>query len=249
MIQLKATRRAAFKLYGFGIHKNDYRDCLVICVCIEDKRTWFIDGLKTHGLKAKLNIGIGKSKYSQYETCPQDFSTSLQTFYLQKILFELSDCVKPIAACQQQEQDYRRVRESEIPFLEYVYPAVEGLHYDFTINGKHVQEKVCSTREDRSDAHVAGLYTNNGKSEGKRQYKAYRLGENDYYWLWLKHTRIFYLIPEQVLYEHGFISDAHVILPKRSFVNISMNHERGWYQDYKFDLDNLDKQKISQMFA
>jgi hypothetical protein len=42
----------------------------------------------------------------------------------------------PTSYCQKQEQEYRKLRETKIHFIEFIYPNMEGTVYDFKIQEK-----------------------------------------------------------------------------------------------------------------
>ena len=53
-------------------------------------------------------------------------------------------------------------------FLEYVRPNVQNTPTDFMVNGKKVQEKVCSCKKNRiKNRLIVQLFSNNGKENGK----------------------------------------------------------------------------------
>jgi hypothetical protein len=43
-IQLKTTLDQSLGLYGFAMKGKSYPNCLIVCVCLGDKRTWILDG-------------------------------------------------------------------------------------------------------------------------------------------------------------------------------------------------------------
>jgi hypothetical protein len=250
MIQLKTTRKPSFGLYSFKVCGKDYSKCVMVLICIEDKKTWILDGELTVGLKSGLNIGIGNSKYNEFMVKNNSIDI-LNKFYESKYLFGKEECMYPQAPNQQQEQEYRKIIGTELSFLNYIYPEEEGLKYDFLINDKKVQEKVCSitTKTNGNKFYVAALYNNNGKIEGVRQYKSYKKGENDFYWIWIKGERCFYVIPEKPLIDNGKIDDGiSNTVVKRPYLGINWKSDTEWYSRYKFDLDNLNAEKLKEIF-
>jgi hypothetical protein len=63
-IQVKTCEKGT-KDYGFHLD-NDYTDCLLLCICKNDKRTWMVPFIEL-SCKKKLTIGVSKSKYNNYE--------------------------------------------------------------------------------------------------------------------------------------------------------------------------------------
>jgi hypothetical protein len=250
MIQLKTTRKPSFGLYCFRTHGNDYSNCVMVMICLDDKKTWILDGKLTVGLKTNLNIGIGNSKYNEFMVNNNSIDI-LNKFYESKDLFEREVCIYPQSPCQQQEQDYRRIIGNELSFLNYTYPEEEGLKHDFLINDKKVQEKVCSitTKKNGNKFYLAALYNNNGKIDGIRQFKSYKKGENDFYWIWIKGERCFYVIPEKPLLDNGKIDDGSSDNPiNRVYLGLKWKSDTEWYSEYKFDLDNLNAEKLKEIF-
>lgn len=241
-VQIKTTCMVSTnKLYGFSMVGKTYPHCLIVCVCLADKRTWILDGDTLPILKSKLNIGAGKSKYSQYEVLEEtEICKTFTKSYTTKILFPEKECMIPISVQQQQEQMYRQMREKITPFV-YVYPEMEGLKYDFKVGELKFQEKVCSIP--KPNWYIVGLYTNSGHRGAKRIFKAYKKGDNDFYWLWLKDTQVFYVIPEEKLIEYGKIESK----TERPYLSLSTKDNSKWYQDYKFDVDKLDIEKLRKL--
>lgn len=238
-IQLKTTLDQSLGLYGFAMKGKSYPNCLIVCVCLGDKRTWILDGDTIPFLKGNLNIGAGNSsKYSKYEVNETKMCEVFTDMYKTKPLFTESECLIPISDQQKQEHMYRQIRETQVPFA-YTYPEIEGLEYDFKIGEIKFQEKVCSIY--KPNWFAAALCTNDGGNrKAGRKYKAYKKGENDFYWLWLKDTKMFYVIPEDKMIEHNKIETD----TKRPCFGISMLDKNKWYQQYKYDADNLDIDKL-----
>jgi hypothetical protein len=131
------------------------------------------------------------------------------------------------------------------------YIEEECLKYDFLINNKKIQEKVCSIvhKKNGTTTYGTSLYNNNGIVNQVRQFKSYKKGENDFYWIWIKGERCFYVIPEKPLLDHGKIDEGvHGFPMKRSYLSLDWKCETKWYSEYKFDLNNIDKARLKNMF-
>lgn len=226
--------------YGFHI-ENDYNDMLMLCMCWENKKTWLIPYSVVQGQR-KLTIGLTKSKYSKYEILDNNqLSSTLQDFYesVPKIHFEALDT--PGNKWQKREKTYREFRAESIPFLTFVNNAMEGLVYDFTLNGKKVQEKVGGYNKDKK-AYNFHLLKNGGKIENKKFNRVcYDIGDCDIYWLNCADMRQFYVFPEQVLIEQGWISREN---KRIKIINLKPNGKNRWYNDYLFDYTKIDKERL-----
>ena len=125
-----------------------------------------------------------------------------------------------------------------MPFLEYSYPDIQGSSFDFICNHKKVQEKVLGFH--KNTLHT-GLYLNNGTKNGKRLYRKYLLGENDYYWFHSSIDERFWIIPEKVLYDMGYISSE---LSKHIDIRFTGNK----WDEYQYDYNHIDTDIIRRIF-
>jgi hypothetical protein len=71
------------------------------------------------------------------------------------------------------------------------------------------------------------------------------VGDNDFYWLNCKDSSLFYVIPEYMLIEKGYIGNTDGKL--KSFVVSNTNEKIFWTKDFKFDYNNLDKEKLCKI--
>jgi hypothetical protein len=70
----------------------------------------------------------------------------------------------------------------------------------------------------------------------------YKIGDNDYYWIWLKDTKLFLIFPENVLVENGYIGGD------KKYTAFSINLKKlGWKNEFLFDLQNLEKEKLIEL--
>ena len=237
-IQVKSTSKKTDKnQYYFRLNKGKYYDCLLLCVCDEDKKMWLIPYKDVEGQKT---IGIAtKSKYNKYEVNLENLVEKLTGYY--------EDCVKknftildtPTSKSQQQEQEYRNIREKNINFIKFTPNHMEGLVYDFKIGNKKVQEKVGSITHNNSNSFCFGLVKYDCRINGKNIHQSYEKGDNDFYWLNCKNG-LFYVIPEDALFEHGFIGNNS----KKYKLYVSpTNANTSWCNEYLFDYNNIDNDK------
>ncbi len=247
-IQLKTTQGICHDLYSFILHDghSKYENMIILCHCIADNSSWLIPYDKVSHIKSKLNIGLTeRSVYSKFKVKLNKISEVLINYYFITKLDISEIFMIPKNIYQQQEIKYRKLREEYCNFLEFKYPDIEQCYYDFTVNNKQIQEKVTWKKPNRKDSYIAALFRNT--SNNKR--KNYLLGMNDYYWIHIPDSDIFYILPESELYKNGFIKDPNKEESEyKMFLNLSINFSDGWYNDYKYNYKNLDKEFISKIF-
>jgi len=238
---LKKTER---EQYYFRLNNSKYENCLILCLCEEDKKMWLIPYKEVDGLKT---IGIAKkSKYNKYEVFLENLIEKLDNYYNELIKTQFTILDTPTSISHQQEQEYRNIRESTLNFIEFKNNAMEGLVYDFTINNKKVQEKVGSITHDNINSYSFTLTKYDCRINGICQKKNYEEGDNDFYWLNCKNGN-FYVIPENILLENGYIgkesNKIHLYLSPT-------NKNTKWANDYLFDYNNIenDKERLLQLF-
>ena len=132
-----------------------------------------------------------------------------------------------------------KLREEKVDFISFIYPDFEGTVCDFKIGDKKVQEKVGFICKNNPNSFGFSL----NKSDGKKYNCSYKLGDNDFYWLHCKNTTRFYVIPETILIEKGFIGDnckEHLYI---SPTNINTK----WTDEYLFNYDNIDKERLLEL--
>jgi hypothetical protein len=240
-IQVKTTssHRDKFTRYTFRLNKISYNNLLIVCICVKDKKMWLIPYEVVKGL---TSIGIStKSKYNQYEVTVETLRDKLIHFYKTGTKFDFEELNTPTSPTQKQEQQYRKIREESIDFIEFVYPNMEGTVYDFKIGDKNVQEKVGFICKNNPDSFGFSI----NKSDGKKYNCSYNIGDNDFYWLHCKNTSLFYIIPESILIEKGFIGEGYC----RQHLYISpTNKNTEWTKDYLFDYHDIDKERLTSTF-
>jgi hypothetical protein len=240
-IQVKTTlsERDKFTRYSFKFNKATYDKFLIVCICIKDKKMWLIP---YEEVKDITSIGISsKSKYNQYEVTVETLRDKLLHFYKTMSKYEFDELNTPTSHTQKQEQEYRRIRENAIPFVKFVYHNIEGTVYDFKIRDKKVQEKVGFICRNKPNSFGFCI----SKSDGRTQNCSYNIGDNDFYWLNCKNSSKFYIIPEQILVQKGFIGDKTC----RQHLYISpTNKNTEWTKDYLFDYHDIDKEQLTSTF-
>lgn len=235
-IQVKS---AAAEKNGYSFHlQNHYKDCIILCMCWEDKRIWMFPSEDVNHL-TKISIGLNKSKkYSKYEVTDIVEKLSEYQAKTKQFAFEILDT--PIGVNQQREQLYKKHREDKVKCLHFEENGMEGLVYDFKVDGQKVQEKVGTTTCDKI---VFYLHKNNGKLGKKRQFQSYRKGDNDFYWLNFPDKKRFYVFPEDILIEHGCI---HVDKQKPTLCASLIRKD--WKFKYLFNYDDIDEGRLLKLF-
>ena len=238
-IQVKTTiRKTERGQYYFRLNHSTYEDCLLLCVCDEDKKMWLMPYEEVAGLKT---IGVAqKSKYNKYEINSENLIDKLSQYYdlLKKNNFDALNT--PTSITQQQEQEYRKIRESKVDFIEFVNNGMEGLVYDFMIGSKKVQEKVGTIVHNNVNSFSFNLTKYSCRVNGKCTHKCYEEGDNDLYWLNCKNGK-FYVIPEDALLVNGHIGKE---CKKEKLYVSPTNENTEWCNEYLFDYNNVDKERL-----
>jgi hypothetical protein len=232
---------------GYWFHNsNNYIDCLIICMCWEDKKIWIIPNEDINHL-TKISIGLKKSKYDKYEVTMEILINKLLQMY--KIIpthsFDKHDM--PICIYQQREKEYYRYRESKINFLKFDYNDMEGLVYDFKIGNKKVQEKI-GGKNNTKEYSFSFTMCKNGGNQTQKQYD---VGDNDIYWLNCDDYKYFFVIPELIMINLGYIGNIEGLSLKKILkINpIKKNKLTELLQEYLFDYENMDKERLINLFV
>ena len=240
-IQVKTTNKKTERgQYYFRLNSGKYDNCLLFCICDEDKKMWLIPYEEVKDLKT---VGIAqKSKYNKYEVTSENLIEKLSYYYTLINKFEFTILDTPTSKCQQQEQEYRKIRESTIDFINFTNNGMEGLVYDFKIGSKKIQEKVGSICKNNINSYLFNLNKYSCRINGKCTHKCYEEGDSDFYWLNCKNGK-FYVIPEEELITYGYIGKD---CKKKLYVSpTNLNTE--WCNKYLFDYNNLDKERLSKI--
>ncbi len=241
LIQMKSTKTVCNSLYTFKLNKT-YYDCIIICVCMDTKDMWLFDWNDFDG-KCAINIGVTtRSKvYNNKITSTAILCDIINNKYAKYPKFRLSYAMTPQSYYQRREHIFRTHREQNFNYIPYEYPCIEGMNYDFKVNGFKIQEKVAGRCKNRKCGYAAMLYTNNGSVNKKRLFKPYCVGANDFYWVWLEDNfHNFYIFSEDILIEKGIVTNELISKP---ILYLSDN----WTRDYMYNIID-DKEKIIGLF-
>ena len=241
-IQVKSTnKKTEREQYYFRLNNGEYENCLLLCICDEDKKMWLIPYEEVKGLKT---IGIAKkSKYNKYEVNKENLIEKLTNYYNLSNKFEFKIIDTPTSKVQQQEQEYRNIRETKVNFIYFKNNEMEGLVYDFMIGSKKVQEKVGSIIHNNKNSYSFTLSKNIGRINGKCTHGPYEEGDNDLYWLNCKNGK-FYVIPEEELIKNGHIGKD---CKKEKLYVSPTNSNTEWCDEYLFDYNNIDKERLTKI--
>jgi hypothetical protein len=248
-LQIKSTRNSVRE---YSVHLNqDYTDCVVVVMYLTENNTankmWAIPYENVANLK-KISIGLYKSKYNQYEVTTETIVQNLLKAYNNcNNLKSFEELDTPINIYQQREQEYRKYRELTLNFIKFTDNGMEGLVYDFMIGNKKVQEKVSVFYKNGC---LFRLHKSNGTQiiNNKRNiiYVQYNKGDNNLYWLNCHNKQYFYVIPEQMLMNKGYIGNNDT----KTFLKLnptSRNLATNWSTPYLFDYTNVDKERLLQI--
>ncbi len=239
-------------MYSFRRIKKDYKDMLLVCVCTSEEKIWVIPYNNLCLKEQNLNISE-RSKYNEYK-CDNNLILNqyIDKYKNECMRLPLNKCMLPVSDLQQREQEYAKKRENTIDFLQFNKMNIQNTPTDFIVNNKKVQEKVCGYDKSHNSL-VAHLASNNGKTNtGARQFRTYQIGENDYYWFNSSIDNRFWIVPEKILYDKGYISEKDSI-KKNKVLRILVNPEnnygvREWIKEYEYNYDNPDREKITKLF-
>jgi hypothetical protein len=246
-VQLKVTRKPVTKCknYRFAKPNKKYDGMVVLCICLQDNRTWAFEGSKVTHIK-NLQIGNKRSKYNANEVVFTDLSYALRKFYDTLPKHHVHSLNVPIGEAQQREQMYRRRREEALPYVEFVYPEEEALKYDFTVGNLKIQEKVATQHRKRGklvNSYCVNLINRN---------KYYKEGDNDLYWINIPDSTLFYLLPESALIANGFVKNSTnelkikllLLYPHATCID---NVAEPWVNDYMFQYDTIPREVILEI--
>ncbi len=214
-------------------------------------KIWILNGIKN--IPNNITISTKKSIYDIYEIGTADLSSYLiQLFNSNCIKFTFDEINTPITIQCRQEQDFKKFRERLFPNLDFQYPECNARVYDVIINKYFkVQDKViCIHTKNRNNKidtyYITALY--------RQKNILYKLGDNDYYWLFLPDKSGAYIIPELILYNHNLISNSHTdvkgnILYLHPYPKDNITYKTLWLNKYLYFFDKQkDIAKIESLF-
>ena len=236
-VQVKSTLKGRHNIYSFGIY-NNYPNMVIILVCIEEEKFWIINGNQILN-QCKVSIGMQKSnKYAQYSVKKEDLGNKLKELYYLYTLDTFNNINTPITPECKKEQEYRLLRETYLPNIKFVNSPVNRQVYDFTINNIKVQEKVAYVLKKNNISMV--IIAKNKKGLKNQQYE---VGDNDFYWINIPETSIFYLIPESIMIQNN------LLYKENSKGTTRLSFGNNWTINYKYSYkDHTIEEKLNKIF-
>lgn len=240
-IQVKTSEKIHLT-YSFHIN-NTYDDCLILLFCNEDKNMWLIPENIIKNQK-KISIGYKKSKYNIYNVKNElILLNTLNELYNKTSQFEFNILNTPKNIYQQRELIFKNFRQDTIKFIDFKYDEMEGTVYDFKIGNYKIQEKVTSINNDKC---IIQLCKNNGHLNGKRNQTQYDINDNDFYWLNFDNKKYFFVIPEKLLVDKGYIGNYSENKNKQ-FLKITvkepLHFKSAWLEPYMFNYETINEEK------
>ena len=254
-IQLKATRKEKLKKgYCFSFGKSDYTGLLILCVCMKDNKAWVFDGKIS---KDVCGIGITEgSKYHKGKVELADLPHQLEDYYANSPLTTFDKANIPVSPSHQVEHAHQVLRDTKIGYMfDFEYPELEGQVFDFKINGYKIQDKSgynrIGTRIPTMDTHLT--------KHGGVVMVSYDENDNDFYWISCPDKDTFYIFPESILIEKGYISTKAIPSVRKSItlhweantsedlVSCTSNDE--WSFPFRYKYSNLDISKLKSVFV
>jgi hypothetical protein len=244
-IQIKTTEKFSHGFYSYSISGRTYENMLLILICLTEDKIWIINDTENINLKGKLNI-TKKSKYKKYFMKDNNNINKILLKYYNTLNYNNNyDTINlPITLECQLEQKYRKLRENNLTFIEFIYGDLRQQVYDFKIYDFKIQEKTVTKRKDRKNSMIVTLH----KSDGGKKNQPYELNDNDYYWFHIPDDKLFYVIPENILFNNGFISDKQNNIKGKTTLSLNPYNDNNWTKDYLFSYENLNlfKEKYSE---
>lgn len=259
-IQLKAAVKQRERGEYVFTFRRDYSEMVILCVCVVDERIWMFDGEISQNI---TGIAINdSSKYDYGRVVVEDLSDRFMMFYKQgkipNVLFRNANI--PISPGQQIEYEYQILRENNLAdYINFTYPELEGQVFDFFVNDKcKVQEKVAVIVKNTNMETARVCFDKHGGIGKKKHYKQ---GDNDFYWVACQDKDTFYIFPECILVEKGFLTTSSIsaivktinlhytVQTKEELLSLNTRFVDDWTMSYRYKYSNLDIPKLRALFA
>lgn len=237
-IQVK-TNAVRLRTYSFNnTRKTVYNDCIMLCICWEDKKMWLFDGNSMN--LSTISIGFNKSKYDVNEATSETIIEKLNHHYSTFNLFKFEDSNSPTYHLGKKEMEFKQLRVKNVmcDFMD----VSNYLHHDFMITDKKVQEKIGSRVKNASA--LFKLTKSNGRIDKVRKFIPYDIGDNDLYWLHFPDKKHFCLLPEaEVMDKNGKIKRC-ICITLHKETQIPKNEN---WNKYLFDYANVDYERFNEI--
>ena len=247
-IQVKGATCDNQNYYRFR-HVNNYDKYLMCCVGIKEDefKFWLFNGSICNKYDG-ITITKNSKNYSKYELTQDKIVSYILDCYNNSndfIYISYTNSMIPVAPKCQTEHTNRIKRFSYISNLfEIIYSNEMNNIYDCIINGLKVQDK-------SGYSHRFGISFGINKKINKKSVP-YDNGEIDIFWLHVPNSTKFYVIPELILINEGYIKTANqegkcsiLLFPEQG----KRKNTKSWAQKYLFDYNNLEFKKLQELFT
>ncbi len=205
-VQLKSsdnTTNTCFHLKGK--YDTQYKEQLLLCHHLNKNNIFIFKPFSENMPEKSITISYetGKSKYLKFIIKNHNDLTNILLDYYHNAKY--NDLLKSgetfddmVNEKQKLEREYEKIRLNTIRFMSFV--RYRNRPHDFKVNDiVKVQEKTRNIITGRVNSYRFHLTHSNGSVNGQKKYKPYDIGDNEFYWLNLAGTKIFYVIPEEYL--------------------------------------------------
>ncbi len=240
MVQVKTTEHIENTKYSYTFGKTDkYKNCIIICACINNDKLWIFDGNKIN----TKNISISKSKKHINEVTINELYIKIIEYMNILPMYSFDKINIPVSKTTQVEQNYRKHREQKCNYLNFIYPTGTNLRYDFEINEYKIQEKVATKSSENA------IHYQLSKTNGNKIKTPYEKGDNDFYWVHFPDKQKFIIFPEQILIDENYIKSDKTKGRTAMYINViyilEINHK---WNKYLFDYNDDNETKLSNLF-
>jgi len=184
-IQIKTSNYS-----NFCINKNNYTNMLVICIDLPNNKFYLLNG-NVCSFKQGIKMR-GNSKYNKYLIENNQISDKLIECYYHEdyITVTKEEGMTPLSKTQLVEFKYQKIREHNLPFINFDYPDIQNSVVDYNIGKFRIQEKTANWRSDCENVLSVSIHRGKGQKYNKDNF--------DYLWVNLPNSyevTHFYLIP------------------------------------------------------
>lgn len=244
-VQVKTITNHSDGIYSFNLKKkNKYENMAIFCYCKGGNKTWLFDGKE---IKSKsISIGLTKSIFDKNQVDDKKLNILLSQMYndsFHNITKEKAN--EPITANAKKEAKYRQIREENVD-LPFVYDRLPQQKHDFFVKHFKIQEKVATKHKQKNEIYTVSLHSHKRHGLNGTKHVPYSAGTNDFYWIHIPDTTLFYIIPEIDLINHNYIQTE--TQSGNRFLCISLQNRIKWYQQYQFDYKKHNPKQIKDIF-
>ena len=238
-IQLKSsdnTTNTGFRLKGK--YDTQYKEHLLLCHHLNKNNIFIFKPFSENMPEKTITISYetGRSKYIKFKLDNHNDLTNILLDYYHNpeynILLKSGETFDDMVTKKcKLERDYDKIRLDTIKFMSFV--RYRSRPHDFKVNDiVKVQEKTFNIKEGRVNSYMFNL------THGKKSALSYDIGDNEFYWLNLAGTKIFYVIPEELLKKENKIRDnisLHIKDMPRD------NYHDEWTYKFRFSYDTINQ--------